>query len=292
MNFDNLTTAIITPQKAASMLESNYELQRTYKPAKSAVYANDMMAGKWNDSIIDPLIISKDGKLLQGQHRLHAVIMAGVPIKFYIQINADAEVFKYLDCGMPRKSSDFCNKSHAAIRCAVAKMICATKYGDAPLRSAIQGKKKNSHTKSNTVNISRQEILDIANADDPKLDAAVVASDRMRHAMRCGAPTIYAFFYWLVNWIDGDEVLHEFVDDFCELVSQSPTIVAVKQTILRDAADKSVSLSPSKLLAYLLDAYENYKNGTGKVMRFGKEMYLNKYDNLVTLRKMEEQTNE
>lgn len=288
MEIKNLTVSIITPQKAASMLESNYELQRTYKPARSAIYANDMKEGRWNTSIIDPLIISKEGKLLQGQHRLHAVIMAGIPIKFYIQINADTEVFNYLDGGLPRTSSDFCSKPYASARCAVAKMIWATKYGEVPLSTALEGKIKSNHTKSYRVNISRQEILEIANADDPILDAAVIAGDRMRKAMRCGANSLYTFFYWLVSWTDGENVVREFVDDFCEVVPQSATVIAIKQILTRIITDKSKKLVKSEFLTYLLDAYENYKKRTNKIKGFGKVVYLDKYDDFVIQKRAEE----
>ena len=94
----------VTPDMARKMLEHN-DGNRPKKKPVVARYAAVMLAGNWSLSP-DGLIFGRDGRLLQGQHRLSAVIVADVPIDFVVWTNVDDNVFRVLDRGVIRTASD------------------------------------------------------------------------------------------------------------------------------------------------------------------------------------------
>ena len=77
----------VTPDMAFEMLEKNTR-NRKVDEKRVRQYAKDMKSSRWalNGSTI---VIAEDGTLLDGQHRLWAVIEANVPVQLLIVYNAD-----------------------------------------------------------------------------------------------------------------------------------------------------------------------------------------------------------
>lgn len=93
----------ITPDVAREMLAKNTS-NRSIKKSAVVRYATIMKSGNWTLSP-DGIVFSKD-RLIQGQHRLHAVIFADVPINFIVWTNVGDDVFSVLDRGVTRSASD------------------------------------------------------------------------------------------------------------------------------------------------------------------------------------------
>ena len=81
----------VTPQVAAGWLEYNTANARQVSKATVEVYAKDMANGNW--SPCNDVICFKDGVLINGQHRLHAVILSGVACQFFVSFDWQGEVF-------------------------------------------------------------------------------------------------------------------------------------------------------------------------------------------------------
>lgn len=95
---------LITPAIAEKYLETNTNNRRIHKRTVLE-YARDMKAGEW---IPSPAMIafSDTGKLLDGQHRLHAIIEANMPIECYVIRGIPDSSFKVIDNGKKRNKSD------------------------------------------------------------------------------------------------------------------------------------------------------------------------------------------
>lgn len=91
----------ITPQMASEMLAHN-EGNRHINPARVNQYAADMLRGAFES--LDPIAISEDGKLLNGQHRLKAIIAAGIPVKMLVA--KDVRSTMVFDKGQTRSTAD------------------------------------------------------------------------------------------------------------------------------------------------------------------------------------------
>lgn len=100
-----ITRKLITPDIAKKYLESNV-MNRLISQPKVLRYADDMKNGKWKEETGELIKISKFGRLLDGQHRLEAVIKSKCSIYFYISFNVDESVFDVLDTGKSRNASD------------------------------------------------------------------------------------------------------------------------------------------------------------------------------------------
>lgn len=99
----------ITPETAAAMLAQN-TINRNLRPLRINRYANDMKAGAWHIGN-DAIAIASDGTMLNGQHRLLAVVQSGVAVDFLILRNAAKESMSAMDTGAVRTSADYFGKA-------------------------------------------------------------------------------------------------------------------------------------------------------------------------------------
>lgn len=80
-------TEVITPQVAKDLLLNN-KANRRIEPKVVAKYARDMAEGLWGFDA-SAIIIASDGSLLNGQHRLSAVVESGATVVFTIARGVD-----------------------------------------------------------------------------------------------------------------------------------------------------------------------------------------------------------
>lgn len=101
---ENSVKTQITPKLAADMLAYN----RSNRPVQSArvtLYARQMAAGEWRYTR-EPIIFSDAGRVIDGQHRLMAVIEAMTPITADVAFGAADDCFAFIDVGATRTASD------------------------------------------------------------------------------------------------------------------------------------------------------------------------------------------
>lgn len=101
----NIEKKLITPAKAAELLQANVKNRRAKSPVVLK-YAKDMLNGKWKEDTFELIKISKSGVILDGQHRLMAVIKSNVNVYFHIVDGLDDSIFDVLDTGSVRNASD------------------------------------------------------------------------------------------------------------------------------------------------------------------------------------------
>lgn len=97
----------ITPEMARDLLATSHgnfryaNTNRTVNPVIVKKYAADMINGNWK---INPqgIIIDENGVLIDGHHRLNAVIMSGKTVEFNVCCDAPENCVEVLDCGWVR----------------------------------------------------------------------------------------------------------------------------------------------------------------------------------------------
>lgn len=96
----NTVTEEITPAIAQVYLQTSLG-NRPTSDSTVLSYANTMRKGKWmlNGMCI---IFDSEGHLIDGHHRLLAVIKAGIPIKFDVARGVPSDAFTTYDCGRHR----------------------------------------------------------------------------------------------------------------------------------------------------------------------------------------------
>lgn len=94
------TIETISPAKASKYLESSPENRVTSSTRKVAnIYAEAMKRGEWRMNG-ECIIFDKEGRLLDGHHRLLGVTIAGIPVKLSVCRGVDREVFTTYNCGL------------------------------------------------------------------------------------------------------------------------------------------------------------------------------------------------
>ena len=87
----------ITPEIAAQMLKHGNPGNRKISKSTVMAYANDMSKGDWDANAVTPIVFDSTGLLVEGHHRLNAVIVANTPIITYVAENADPSFTYNLD---------------------------------------------------------------------------------------------------------------------------------------------------------------------------------------------------
>jgi hypothetical protein len=94
----------ITPERARDLLARNPNNRNMSKPL-ARKYASDMKDGLWQYNG-DPIRVSKSGDLLDGQHRLEACVIAGVPFDAELIEGLSVEIMPTIDSGRRRSAGD------------------------------------------------------------------------------------------------------------------------------------------------------------------------------------------
>ena len=79
---------LITTEIAKELIKLNVRNYRNVNPNVVHKYSNDISKNLWEKNG-EAIVISKDGILRNGQHRLNAIIKSGVPVVMYMIFDAD-----------------------------------------------------------------------------------------------------------------------------------------------------------------------------------------------------------
>jgi len=93
----------ITPDKAAEMLTRNRG-NRKVTENQVRQYAVDMQQNNWRITH-QPVAIGSDGNLIDGQHRLHAIVKSGVSVNMYVAHYSTSESVLSLPIDVHKKRS-------------------------------------------------------------------------------------------------------------------------------------------------------------------------------------------
>lgn len=164
MKTEELTVELITPDKARKYLAYNTN-NRNLRKAHVEKIASDIKNGRWvyNSATI---VFNGDGTLLDGQHRLAAIIDANMPVKVAVARGVAKAAMPTIDANIARTGSDairLVGISHAHRVAAAARMLIALKEG----RQMSQRKMSNS------------EILEFMNKH-PRLAETCIEADAAR----------------------------------------------------------------------------------------------------------------
>ena len=116
----NISRRFILPPEAESIL-SRMTGNRTRRRRHVETLAADMREGRWVDTH-EPIAMSVDGNLIDGQHRLAAVVLSGVGQWFWVAVydTHQTAIGLPIDCGARRSTSDLLGLSPRVARIANA----------------------------------------------------------------------------------------------------------------------------------------------------------------------------
>jgi hypothetical protein len=97
---------LITPKKAEKYLKTNHQNNRKVKDLNVKSYVRQMEKDLWEPAAAEPIKFSQDKKLIDGQHRLKAIIDFGKPVWMMCVLNCPEAAITVIDSGAKRTLSD------------------------------------------------------------------------------------------------------------------------------------------------------------------------------------------
>jgi hypothetical protein len=120
----------ISPAMAERWMKHNTKNRRLREDDIRA-YARDMGAGAWNLTG-EAIKFAPDGTLLDGQHRLVAIIRAGVTVPIFVVRGIAPDSQRVMDTGLKRTASDaltISGESHTTVLAAASRLALGVEAG-------------------------------------------------------------------------------------------------------------------------------------------------------------------
>ena len=150
----NVELVTVTPEMAKEWLNNMYHKQRPFKKSRAKEYAHDMSNGNWMLESSEMIKFNKDGQLIDGQHRLSAVVMSEMAVPFFVMTGARNEAYDTIDSGAKRSVSDVLKTKYGTTISALSRAMLQIDKG-AHLRSALHG-----GSKRDNVLVSKKDVVD------------------------------------------------------------------------------------------------------------------------------------
>lgn len=196
---DELDTETVTiePALAELMLERNTG-NRQCSARHVAHLADAITSGRWRLTG-QGVSFSRSGRLLDGQHRLAAIVAAGVPAKMRVTFGEADDVFDVLDTGRARTAGQVLGISGIKNYNVIASMI---RQLDAIERGYP----------ANLVKIDNDVTREIASADQAALERAATMGVTARSHLHAPPTPLATGFYLIAKKSKNADRLEEFVE--------------------------------------------------------------------------------
>lgn len=120
----------VTPELAKRWLKTNVHNRKVSKQNLDFL-VNQMKDGKWKFNG-DTIVFDEDGNLLDGQHRLEAVVVSGRDVESNVTFGIERDTFHTIDTGKVRNSADVLSTQgykNALVVAAAAKLVMSLESG-------------------------------------------------------------------------------------------------------------------------------------------------------------------
>lgn len=204
MKKENINLVLFTPEMATEIISKPSTNFRSVKRPVVNQYAKDMENGNWT-FCGDTIKFDKDGNLIDGQHRLRAIIKSGIPQYFYKVEELDPESARVMDSGFKRSVNDYLKSQSAAYETGAASII----------RQVETFKKQSKYIGHSTANngTSYSDVVDLYENDTEWYNKAAIYGKKIsKESARILKQTeVGAIYYYLVRIMGVDA---DYVEDF------------------------------------------------------------------------------
>lgn len=236
----------VTPDLAEKWLGQNTH-NRHLRDQAILAYARDMEAGNWTENG-EALKFAKDGTLLDGQHRLHALVLSGMTIKMLVVTGLDNSAQETMDDGRKRTLADALHlrgEHNAVILGAILRRSLMWDMG--------QHRNTGGYTPTNT------ECLAFLESNPQCRESATVAA-ALRKPSRLPA-SILGLTHRLFHRIDAEDAAWFFshLGSGAQLEQYHPVWTLRKRAY--EIAEGTGRVPEDMLLAFVIKAWNAYREG-------------------------------
>lgn len=259
----NIQEELITPTRATELLTLNLS-NRPLNRHHVLFLSQQMAEGKWKRAG-DPIRISKSGQLLDGQHRLTAIVESNVPLHMYVILDLDDDTFQVMDTGRTRTASDMVSltgQPNATTVAALVKMIIHYRSG---LKTNTEGRARGRN------GVTNSQIVDFLKQ---RQDVQPFVKQGMAwfHQCRLLTGTEYAFLYWLFDPLDSTQSF-TFLSSLATGVNLSvDSPIYLLRRKLENYKINRIPMNGKERLALTLKAWNLFRSGkTVSLLTFNAE---------------------
>lgn len=245
----------VTPEVAEELMGINYKNNRKIVSKKLEQYKEDMLSGRWDSSIVDPIRIEINEMtdewvcMYSGQHRLRAIIESGVTVPIWVDLTAKESQYLNLDNGASRRDSDYIHMQHAQHITALSVPVYKTMYAyniSAGVSTILHGKNPP----------SRNSKVDIVNKYENELQDAVRIGLKIRTKLKGGSVKAFSFFAWAVVYLNINDCLEDYVEDFTQQYSNALPVRAAQSALVYS---KGTGITEERYFGTLMYSYLRYR---------------------------------
>lgn len=252
-----VTIQVITPEDAAMLLQTNVN-NRKLSRRRVEMYANDIKRGMWKLTG-DTIKLAKNPKtgevrLIDGQHRLHAIVSAGMPMQTVVATGLNEDAFSVIDRGKTRTYNDVLGMSNIKNSNTVASVlrpIIAIEAGLNPYGNGMEL-------------VTPEDVVQYAQENDEMVQWAVNRSFKMRERVS-GSGTAWAMFMYLLAQRHGIKMAEAFTESVLSGVGyrEGDPRAALRNWVLRNFQKyKGTSRGAYDMCAMMIRAYNYTVEGT------------------------------
>jgi hypothetical protein len=238
----------VTPAMAATWLTQNHH-NRNMNVRLVGDYARDMLADNWplNGESVK---FADDGTLLDGQHRLSAVVLADITVQMIVVTGLPVETQETMDAGRKRSTADILGirgETHSLIVASVLKRVWIWQRGE---------RKFLTNPRPTTAELTQL----LATAPGEFRRAAEIA-DRTYRKFRFLPQSSVGTAYFVLNRIAPDDVpwFFESIATGAGLEVGNP-VLTLRNRAMYDRGE-SKAVSDTRAMAYIVRAWNAVREG-------------------------------
>jgi hypothetical protein len=245
---------VVGPDEAEFLLAANPD-NRNLRPVKIAQFVKDMRHGRWTPNG-ESIIVSTEGELNDGQHRLAAILQSRIPQRLMVAFGYPRESRYSVDTGAARTAGDHLTMAGQGYSQAMA----------AAARLIISYEQNNGRTLGRRASITSLEVQERVK-EDPLLQEVVRYCSN--HRIPFARASTVAFVFYVLARIAPREA-REYIDGVLtglELSAHDPAYIA-RERLMRGNEKK---LTDTQIVEILFRAWNYFASGHkgGKVQMMG-----------------------
>lgn len=236
----------VTPEIAKELLEKNYRKQRPVAQRHVDMLTREMAEGRWMNLADGDIVIDANGNLIDGQHRLLAVIQSGMTVPFAFKEGIPTESYKVIDSGKKRTAADVIGGKYAAHKSSLARAICGVMRG------------YSLSTVAHMPTTTKTEAIECYENMSDEIDTIVDMFASVRAAIGRGGMLGIGLAMWAFAETENIEVVKYFCEDVSQLVPNDERIAVYKNQCQKSIIEGS--FDPNKQLSLTLRMLDAIKN--------------------------------
>lgn len=230
----------VSPEMASEWLKKNTH-NRLIRQKLVDTYARDMAAGRWKVNG-ESIKLAVDDTVLDGQHRLLAIVKSGVSVEVWVFRGLPADTQATMDSGSRRTTADALDLEgyeNASALASIAKRAILWERGEYTFKAAV--------TTSEV-----QEFI----VGHPELLRSTEIAVRVRSSFRPLQQSVTGVAHWVLTQVSMEDAPWFFarLGDGAEMSAGHPILV-LRQRIVDESLDRSRKASDAQRVAYVIRAW-------------------------------------